>query len=617
MRYRKDIEGLRALAVLPVVLFHFEVPFFPGGFVGVDIFFVISGFLITSLINEEMRDGRFSVFAFYKRRVARILPALSLVLLATLAAAWLLFLPLETVGTARGVLAAMLSAANVYFWSETGYFDADATGNPVLHTWSLSVEEQFYIVFPVLLAAAYRFHRRALKPLVWTIAGASLLACVTLTPHHPTASFYLLPTRAWELAAGALLAMGCLPAIAGRFRGSVAALGMLLIAVAVFGLDAEMKFPGAYALIPVAGAVCILAAAPGTPAGTMLSAPLLAYIGRISYALYLWHWPIRVFYVSTVRPLDFSSTVWLIAASFVVADLSTRLVEQPLRRRINGLPVGRVIFGAAVSIGAVSLLAANLPNIAKATRALPPEVARITAFINYKVSKEVSNQFRRGTCMLDRETDRLANFDQATCLRTAEDRPDYLIIGDSHAAHIWRGLSLAFPELNFLQATASGCRPTLHARGEPRCTELMGFMFESFIPRARPDAVILAGRWRERDLADLVETVRTLTAGNSQIIVFGPTVEYLEQMPLLLAHDLYWGTNRTPDYRDRSRLRLDRRMKALLPGARYVSMQDVICPADHCLTMAGDVPLQFDYGHFTLAGATEIARRLRDGGALP
>lgn len=215
-RYRADIDGLRALAILPVVGFHAGLPGIGGGFVGVDVFFVISGYLITGILLEAIAAGRFSVAEFYKRRALRILPALSLMLLATGLAAWAVMLPNQFLATGRSIVATALFASNLYFWQSSGYFAAASGVKPLLHTWSLAVEEQFYVVFPLFLVLVARFAARRVVPAIGLVTLASFLLGLVLLPRWPEATFYLLPTRVWELGLGALIAAGAAPRLGAR-----------------------------------------------------------------------------------------------------------------------------------------------------------------------------------------------------------------------------------------------------------------------------------------------------------------------------------------------------------------------------------------------------------------
>ncbi|PHQ61093.1 MAG: acyltransferase, partial [Sphingobium sp.] len=335
MRYRRDIDGLRAVAILPVLLFHAHVPGFSGGYVGVDIFFVISGFLITGIIAREVDEGRFSLVHFYERRFRRIIPALALMILVTLGCAAWLYLPGDLDGVPKSALAATLFASNLWFFTDTGYFAGGADVKPLLHTWSLAVEEQYYIGFPILLMLLARYAPRWRAVVLTMIAAGSLALAIILQRDTSGFTFYLLPTRAWELFAGGLLALGVLPAINRRWISELVAWGGLLaIALAVTFYDRDTIFPGLTALPPVLGAAALIHASPGTSVGRLLSLPILVGIGLLSYSLYLWHWPLIVFTeYATDAPLSGAIRLIVMAAALLAAALSWRFVERPFRSR--------------------------------------------------------------------------------------------------------------------------------------------------------------------------------------------------------------------------------------------------------------------------------------------
>jgi peptidoglycan/LPS O-acetylase OafA/YrhL len=335
LKYQPEVDGLRALAVVPVVLFHARVPGFGGGYVGVDVFFVISGYLITGILTEDLNAGRFSIFNFYERRVRRIIPALMAVILATLIAGAALLLPYQLADLAHSAVNAVGFTSNIWFWRQTGYF-AGATGlQPLIHTWSLAVEEQFYVLFPIGLYLLHRF--RLLKIGVAVILALSLVAASILVFRMPAATFYLLPTRAWELMLGALLAVGTVSAVQSqRAREWLAFAGLAMILVPVAVYTERTLFPGLAAVPPCLGAfLIILAGRSGRTVVTdALSGTIPVRIGLISYSLYLWHWPILVFarQWSIVEPGPWA-IIACIALSFLAAWASWRFVEKPFRTR--------------------------------------------------------------------------------------------------------------------------------------------------------------------------------------------------------------------------------------------------------------------------------------------
>ncbi|MEO0761148.1 MAG: acyltransferase, partial [Pseudomonadota bacterium] len=330
LRYRADIDGLRSIAVLPVVAFHFGIAAAPGGFVGVDVFFVISGYLITSIIARECAEGRFSLLDFYERRARRILPALFAMIAAVVVIGWFLFLPREFFDLAKSVGAATVFLANVLFYLSAGYFDAASYTKPLLHTWSLGIEEQFYIVIPLLFMALAWMGWKA-TAWIAAITVASLALSVATTEAMPQAAYYLLPWRAWELGLGALLALGVAPPLrTAAAREAAAAIGVVLILGAVVLLDKSVPFPGWAALAPCLGAALLIHAGAGgtTRVGAVLASAVPVWIGKLSYSLYLWHWPVVVFFVyREMRMPTLVEAAVLFAVSLALAFASLKLVE--------------------------------------------------------------------------------------------------------------------------------------------------------------------------------------------------------------------------------------------------------------------------------------------------
>ena len=361
VKYRPEIDGLRAVAVIPVILFHAGFATFSGGFVGVDIFFVISGYLITSIIYNEVEQGRFSMLRFYERRARRILPALLAVSLACIPFAWAWMWPAELQEFGQSLVAVATFTSNILFWNQSGYFDGPAEIKPLLHTWSLAVEEQYYILFPPFLLLLYRVLRRQIVLIVSLGALTSLALAQYSSAAHPSANFYLLPTRAWELGVGVLVALYLHhrngPETAGekhRARDNLAGIaGVLFIAIANFSFDQSTPFPSAWALIPVVGtALIILTANSHTIIGKILSNPALVFMGLISYSAYLWHHPLFAF--ARIRLHDGVPTLVysiLIIATFVLAWLTWKVVENPFRRR--DLIPQRTMFTGAIGVASV------------------------------------------------------------------------------------------------------------------------------------------------------------------------------------------------------------------------------------------------------------------------
>ncbi|WP_430462636.1 acyltransferase family protein [Thalassolituus sp. LLYu03] len=336
MDYRREIDGLRALAVLPVVLFHAGVPAFSGGFVGVDIFFVISGYLITGILLSELDSGRFSIVSFYERRARRILPALFLIMALCIPFAWASMLPSDMEAFSKSVLAVSLFFSNILFYREVGYFSAAADEKPLLHTWSLAVEEQFYIFFPLLLLFIWRYRKEWLFGVLSLLAVMSLLLSEWGWRNNPEANFYLLPARVWELMVGALCAF-----LAGRGyerpNNAAALVGLTAVCGSIFLYGNDVPSPSVFMLMPVLGAAfIILFGKSGTFVAQILGARVLVAIGLISYSIYLWHQPLFAFsrIMNSGEP-HLWQMVLLSVASVVLAYLTWRYVEQPFRNKTS------------------------------------------------------------------------------------------------------------------------------------------------------------------------------------------------------------------------------------------------------------------------------------------
>lgn len=336
MQYRAEVDGLRAVAVLPVIFFHAGVDAFSGGYVGVDVFFVISGYLITTIIMAELSNGGFSIAGFYERRARRILPALFLVTVVSFAIGWFLLLPDAMQDFSRSLVAVSLFSSNIFFWFQSGYFDTASEYKPLLHTWSLAVEEQYYILFPLVLMILWRFGYRWILLVLGLLGVASLVLSHWGAHTHQSAAFYLLPTRGWELLVGSFAAImlskyGLRESRIQNELGSL--LGMTLIILSIVSFDERTPFPGAYALIPTLGALLvILCATPGTMVGHVLTRRAIVGIGLISYSAYLWHQPLLAFarHRHPGEPDDYL-LIGLAVASLFLAYVSWRYVEMPFR----------------------------------------------------------------------------------------------------------------------------------------------------------------------------------------------------------------------------------------------------------------------------------------------
>lgn len=500
--YRADIDGLRALAVAAVVTFHAFPDALPGGFAGVDIFFVISGFLITHILRREIADATFSIRVFYARRIRRLFPALALVLGVTLAVGWALLLQNEFRMLGKHTRAAASFIANIVYWKEAGYFDADAELKPLLHLWSLGIEEQFYILWPLVIALAYRF-----KLPFWPLAGglglASFSANLDLMGKDPAAAFFLPHPRFWELILGGLLATaesrqrspgGILNLTGPRsvfpqalWREITALIGLLLIAVAVTRMDKTVSFPGWWALLPTFGAVLLIGAGPQTwIARRMLAFRPLVWLGLISYPLYLWHWPLLTFArILYVDPPPTGIRALLVAVALMTAWLTYRFVEQPISKLARIETSARPVI-QGLCIGLFAVFVAGL----LARGGIPPE------------------RLHGLRALSEARGDMSYPGDAAASVTGMADQ-SILFLGDSSIMQYYprlQWLVQAHPgkTLNVLMETSAGCPPIpgLNRKSRRECADNIG---AGFVRAAADDVktVVIGSAWsglaRQRD----------------------------------------------------------------------------------------------------------------------
>ncbi len=604
--YRPDIDGLRALAVVPVLLYHAGVPGFGGGFIGVDIFFVISGFLITGIIAREVDAGTFSILHFYERRARRILPALCAMIAFVLIMASWLYLPGDFEGVPASALAALGFLANVWFFSQSGYFQSEAETMPLLHTWSLGVEEQFYIGLPVILLLIARYAPRMRLPAVIALTGLSF-SWAFMTQALPDGfAFYLLPPRAWELLAGALLALGAVPEIRHRLAReaiSLAALAAIIAAAVLYTSDTV--FPGSAALPPVLGAAALIHCGQGTLAGKALSLRLPVAIGLISYSLYLWHWPLIVFteYRQGVdlRPLQSAA---VISVSLVAAWLSWRFIERPFRdhRRFDARAIFRWSAGSILALSAVGLTLISLDGWN----------ARFPAATVTLAAAKADFSPARGLCLADRE-----GADLYRCTLGAKTAPAAVIWGDSHGIELaWAlGERLVERGQSIAQRTRPGCPPALDydMPGRTDCRQFNNRVVREIEGNQDIGTVYLAGFWageRYRDtgvLSLLDKTIRRLANGGKQVVLIGAVPRQDFEVPRRLAiggvhtgtatrsaylADTWWIAERYPDW--------------LAQGVRIIDPAKVLVKGEKTVIVAEGHPLYLDSHHLSVTGAERV-----------
>ncbi len=501
LKYRADIDGLRAVAVIAVVLYQAFPKLVPGGFVGVDTFFVISGYLITGIILGGLDGPKgFSFLDFYVRRVRRIFPALILVLAATLAVGVTIFLPSELASLAKNALASAFFGANFVLLSEAGYFDLAAHLKPLLHLWSLGIEEQFYLAWPLALWLTPRKWRGAMTVIVMT---ASFALNVALVRSHPQATFYLPFTRAWELMAGALLVGITIKQ--DRLRETLGVIGVIC-GITFFTYHERTVFPGWTALVPVIGAGLMILAEGSFFSRMVLAHPLAAAIGRISYPLYLWHWPLLVFPRTWLfRPLTTGESLCAIAAAVLLSWLTYRFIERPIRASRMGGARTALAGMAAVAVAAVVALWA------------PPQLPKdIAALVNVSTG---TAEWRSDTCLLNQP------YQDFTPDCIEQKRPLLALLGNSTAGALMPGLRHLQLRAQFglAQFNVSSCQPLLTAEAYGMTDICLARNREiiDLLAAARPEVVLLHALWvaGPDELRPTIEALRSL--GVKHIIVLG------------------------------------------------------------------------------------------------
>lgn len=638
IKYRREIDGLRALAVIPVIFFHAGFEFFSGGYVGVDVFFVISGYLITSILISDLAAGKFSVIGFYDRRARRILPALFCVMLASIPFAWMWLSPADMKDFTQSVVAVSLFSSNFLFWQEIGYFETAAELKPLLHTWSLAVEEQFYVFFPLLLLLLWRFGRTVLIAVLVIIGIVSLALAHWGSTHSPSATFFLLHTRAWELMIGAWIAfyhaspahkaVTAVPFSARRLAWyqALSMTGLVMIACACLAFDESTPFPSLYALLPTVGTgLVILFAQPGTWAERILGSRILVGIGLISYSAYLWHQPLFAFarHATLAQP---STSVYLvlIAATFILAYATWRFVENPFRNR--QLISRRKIFAlaSAFSVATISFgVAGNVTTGFFKTR--------VTAHQQQVLATVAASPMRNKCHMYEG-----SYIEPENACEYMGGRIDTAVVGDSHAVEIAYAIAevLAPYGRGVKHFSASGC-PPIYGRPDPAlpCSQWIHEVVDYIIHNPDIKHVVVSYRIHsalfgahEKTYPELPNKVSDKdraavwssyvgmmnafkAAGKNVVLVLqapeiSAPVSALIMQRYGLRADLggverSWWNARSAYVRSRLR-----RFK----GVAVVDPADYFCDSTTCYAVRDNHALYFDDDHMSLWGAQIVAR---------
>lgn len=620
--YRSDVEGLRAVAVLSVVAYHLDGGWLPGGFVGVDIFFVISGYLITALLLRRISMQRYSIANFYAARVRRIFPALFVVLAASTGACYLALPPQDALEFGRTLRSTALFYSNIEFSRQTGYFDGAAELKPLLHTWSLAVEEQFYLLFPPLLAVAATRLRPMLQAVLVGCAVLSLALSVHWAAKYPTLGFYSSFSRAHELLIGAWIAAASPHIARPALCHGLSLVGVALLAGPLLLYSSQIPFPGAYALLPCLGAALLIVTGSGhrTLAARALSLPPMRFVGAISYSLYLWHWPVIVFSRHALqREPALVEKGLLFALMIALAALSWRFVERPARS--TRLPVRSILaLGGAAMLVTVAVSAS----------------VEVSRGFDHRFDQRSKDYFaaardfnpRRSEC---HASDATPLEYAASCVFGAEGqaaRPVIAVWADSHGAELAPalGAALTLDHMPVAEITYSSCPPTI-GFAPPKiagCVKHNNRTLQAIASDSGIHAVVLVahyGFYATHDAAGLLSglenSIRSLRVAGKQVVVVAPVPTYDYPVPQALGMRALWK----PGEEQHGKLRSQHEHKyaLVLNGLRAMQSRidftiydpaDFLCATGTCMTTISGQSLYFDSHHLSMTGAAYLSREM-------
>ena len=636
INYRPEIDGLRALAVLPVLLYHIGFAGFSGGFVGVDIFFVISGYLITSIILKEKSQDKFSLADFYERRARRILPALLAVILVSICLSYFWMAPGQMKEFGLSAVSAIVFISNVFFWKHSSYFDAASEEMPLLHTWSLAVEEQYYIVFPLFILLTWRFGFRAMFSMIIGMLLISLALSEWGWRNHNTANFFLIPFRAWEILAGSVCAFILFKRKQINANEILSAVGAAAVIASVFVFSHQTPFPSLYTLLPVGGAVLlILFCTPATLTGKLLSSRVMVFLGLISYSLYLWHQPLLAFY--RMRFMDEYTLVHqsgILGFAIVLGYLSWKFIETPFRHKpktSTGVAARknqkRVFWASGTSMACLIALGAGIH--------LTNGFEGRSTFNNKKMSDV--EQLVENNYGLSKDCQ---SFNLSQNCRTTKENPDVLLWGDSFAMHLGQALVSAEKDITLVQMTQNSCPPLIefsvlipNEKEAEKCIAFNRNVMKFISDNPSIKKVVISSKisylinqkalgkngllvsLNQNQLSQhFLQTVKEVNKLGREVLFVSPTPSNGRDLgKCVFKRNMFGG-----DVEDCSFRRSDYSaptLKALAvsekikPHVTTLMLSDLICDEKMCHSSIGGVPIYRDSGHLSYAGAAIIGSK--------
>lgn len=619
MDFRRDINGLRAMAVLAVIIFHFNPNWLSGGFAGVDVFFVISGYLMTSIIYRGLSNQTLSVLKFYMARGRRIIPALLVPCLLLLVAGWFFFLPAEYLALGKHVAASLGFVSNMVYWKESGYFAAGAHEKWLLHTWSLSVEWQFYLIYPVFMLLLNRLF--GLKRLRWILLACTVigyLISIYGSPRWPDGAFFLLPFRAWEMMMGGLALLFPLTLATGRSKALEAA-GLMLILGSYIVLSENDIWPGYLALLPVLGATLIIVA--NRQDSLFTNNALSQWLGNISYSLYLWHWPVVVTLAYLGRLDSTGFQLIGITVSLLLAQLSYWFVEQKMRVRISPRWSASWISGAVIVCALGMVVLTNHGVVTPAREISMSDRARFVAEYDQKYLNLHTSHWIDKCNIANALTLHGTLHTDDICTRKSGDGGVFLW-GDSHAEALSFGLRKSLPpNTPFYQVTSSGCRPSVLGDVKQKglykvACDYANELAMKKIAENRPEIVIVAQQ-KNHEKTDWQEFASKLKSlGVSQVVLVGPVPQWQPSLPIVVVNR-HWGDTApyiTDAALDQNIVRTNARLKIATAheNLTFVPLIDSLCSNNACLARLSpdNALLLVDYGHLSEEGSLYVVKNL-------
>ena len=608
MNFRHDINGLRAFAVIAVVLFHFDANWLPGGFAGVDVFFVISGYLMTAIIFKGVEQNNFSLTKFYLARAKRIVPALTVLSTTLLVFGWFYLYNVEYAELSKHAFNSLLFWSNHTYWLEAGYFDAGSHEKWLLHTWSLSAEWQFYIIYPIVVALLAKIiPLRWLKILLCIAATASFGLCIVASIYWPDAAYFLLPTRAWQMLLGGLAFL--YPIAYFKNKKSLEGIGFLLIIISYIFIDKYQMWPGYLALLPVLGAFLIIQA--HNNESIMTNNVFCQKIGLWSYSIYLWHWPVVVYIQNFIDNITLTTQLLGITISVILGFISFHSIEKSTKRFL----LFSLYFATLLS--AYYLYKYN--GVEHPSRSLSQ--SPVNEFINkHKDYYDKINDEYSFNCKVSSFKAKTGKYDTPEKCYDITQKGGVFLWGDSHVGALAPGIRIMMPDTHIAQITSSGC-PSSFTIKQGNISKLRiacdkaNELALSVIKKTIPETVIIANK-DKHEILDWHNTVSILKdIGVKNIVVISPVPQWYPSLPIVYAKQDVNSDYLISNKLDKNIIKTNKAMLSLtaeIDGLVYIDVLNQVCDLSQtptkCKVIYNDELIAWDYGHLTRSGSIHVAK---------